>query len=325
MPTRMRSNRGAALITVMLVIAIVSVIAVNLGSSLQRQVSRSANLYQAEQSYWMWLSAEAVLAEVLQLELEQSDGIVHAEQNWATRQGPFPVAGGQIAARVRDLRSCFNLNSLVPGGEQELQGERRRQQFRQLLMANELDSYQAQQLTDALIDWLDEDTRLSENGAEDPDYESLSHPYQAANSAMLDISELRQVRGYSAAIIAQIKPQVCVIPGNNELKLNINTIDPEHAALLVALSNGAIDVSTAQQVLAGRPQDGYDDREQALNEGPLAGIKDQEGNSLDELVVSSEYFQLLAFIQWGEVETRARSVLNVTPERANVIYRAMGE
>ncbi|HAD48373.1 MAG TPA: type II secretory pathway protein, partial [Idiomarina sp.] len=94
----MRSNRGAALITVMLVIAIVSVIAVNLGSSLQRQVSRSANLYQAEQSYWMWLSAEAVLAEVLQLELEQSDGIVHAEQNWATRQGPFPVAGGQIAA-----------------------------------------------------------------------------------------------------------------------------------------------------------------------------------------------------------------------------------
>ncbi|WP_241970524.1 MULTISPECIES: type II secretion system minor pseudopilin GspK [Idiomarina] len=321
----MARQRGAALITVMLVIAIVSVIAVNLGSSLQRQVSRSANLQQAEQSYWMWLSAEDVLAEVLQLELEQSDGIVHRQQNWATKQGPFPVAGGQIAADVRDLRSCFNLNSLVPGGEQELQGERRRQQFRQLLMANEVDSYLAQQLTDALIDWIDEDTRLSENGAEDPDYESLPHPYQAANSPLLDISELRQVRGFSADIVAKIKPQVCVIPGNSELKLNINTMDDEHAALLVALTNGALDLAGAQQVLAGRPEGGYDDREQALTEGPLAGIKDQDGNPLDELVVTSQYFQLLAYIQWGEVETRARSVMQVTPESARVIYRAMGE
>lgn len=318
-------QQGAALITVMLVIALVSVIAVNLGSTLQRQVSRSANLQQAEQSYWMWLSAEDVLAEVLKLELEQSDGVVHLQQNWASRQGPFPVQGGQIAAKVKDLRSCFNLNSLIPEGEEELQAERRRQQFRQLLIALDIDGYQAQRLTDALIDWMDEDTRLSEYGAEDADYESLPHAYQAANSALLDVSELRQVRGFTQTIVNQMKDLVCVIPGNHQLKLNINTIDEEHSALLVALTNGELDIGAAQQVLAGRPDNGYDDAEKALSEGPLAGINDDEDESLNELVVSSEYFQLLAFIQWGDIETRARSVIYVTPESAQVIYRAMGE
>ncbi|WP_404401647.1 type II secretion system minor pseudopilin GspK [Idiomarina seosinensis] len=325
MNKRTARQQGAAMITVMLVIALVSVIAVNLGSTLQRQVSRSANLQQAEQSYWMWLSAEEVLAEVLSIELERSDGVVHLEQNWAQRQGPFPVEGGQIGAQIRDLRSCFNLNSLVPEGDEELQGEKRRQQFRLLLTAAEIDSYQAQQLTDALIDWIDEDTRLSQYGAEDADYESRAHPYQAANSALVDISELRQIRGFTPQIIERIKPLVCVIPGNRQLKVNINTLDPEHGALLVAISGGQLDLSSAAQILAGRPQSGYAEREEALSEGPLAGISDGEDGLLQELVVSSQYFQLLAFIQWGDVDIRARSILQVTPDSARVIYRAMGE
>lgn len=318
-------QQGAAMITVMLVIALVSVIAVNLGATLQRQVSRSANLHQAEQSYWMWLSAEDVLAEVLTMELKRSDGVVHLQQNWAQRQGPFPVQGGQIAAQIKDLRSCFNLNSLVPEGDEELQAEKRRQQFRLLLTAAEIDSYQAQQLTDALIDWMDEDTRLSQYGAEDPDYESRAHAYQTANSALLDISELRQIRGFSTELINRIKHLVCVIPGNRQLKLNINTLDPEHGALLVAISDGKLDLSSATQILAGRPQSGYAEREEALAEGPLAGIASDENKLLDELVVSSQYFQLLAFIEWGDVEIRARSILQATPDSARVIYRAMGE
>ena len=47
---RKSSQAGAALITVLLVIAIVSVIAVNLGGKLQLQITRMGNLQQAEQS-----------------------------------------------------------------------------------------------------------------------------------------------------------------------------------------------------------------------------------------------------------------------------------
>ena len=117
MRTKVSRNNGAALITVMLVIALVSVIAVNLGSKLQMQITRMGNLQQAEQSYWMWLSAEDVLKEALKRELNENDGVANNQQGWASRTGPFPVEGGQIAARVRDLSSCFNVNSLVTDDE----------------------------------------------------------------------------------------------------------------------------------------------------------------------------------------------------------------
>ena len=113
MQTKNSRQKGAALITVMLVIALVSVIAVNLGSKLQMQITRMGNLQQAEQTYWMWLSAEDVLKEALKRELNENDGVANNQQSWASRTGPFPVEGGQIAARVRDLSSCFNLNSMA--------------------------------------------------------------------------------------------------------------------------------------------------------------------------------------------------------------------
>ena len=61
----MRKQQGVALITVLLVMAIIAVIATNLGTQLQRQVTRTASFEQSEQSYWMWLSGEAVLKEVV--------------------------------------------------------------------------------------------------------------------------------------------------------------------------------------------------------------------------------------------------------------------
>ena len=94
MLTKNSRQKGAALITVMLVIALVSVIAVNLGSKLQMQITRMGNLQQAEQSYWMWLSAEDVLKEALKRELNENDGVANNQQA-ASWTGPFPVEGGR--------------------------------------------------------------------------------------------------------------------------------------------------------------------------------------------------------------------------------------
>ena len=138
MQTKSSRQKGAALITVMLVIALVSVIAVNLGSKLQMQITRMGNLQQAEQSYWMWLSAEDVLKEALKRELNENDGVANNRQ------------------------------------------------YKVLLQSVELDEYQAQGLTDSLVDWIDGDTQLSgSNGAEDPDYQGLPKPYLAANSLLI--------------------------------------------------------------------------------------------------------------------------------------------
>ncbi|MGM0430235.1 MAG: type II secretion system minor pseudopilin GspK [Pseudomonadota bacterium] len=328
MPTNLAgsSQKGAALITVLLVIALVSVIAVNLGGKLQLQITRMGNLQQAEQGYWMWLSAEDVLKEVLKTELDENDGVAHSEQNWAGRSGPFPVEGGQIAARVNDLYSCFNLNSLTADEEDPGTLEKRKRQYKALLQALDIDNYQAEILTDSLVDWIDEDSELSgSNGAEDPDYESLPKPYLAANSPLLDLSELRMVRGYSAKIVNKLKPVVCVIPNESELKININTLEQEQAAVLTGVTEGKLSIADAMSLLANRPEQGYESDEELTELAELEGIRSELESDLSELTVKSEYFQLVAIIQWGEVEMRARSVLHLNQGRVQTLYRAMGE
>lgn len=328
MPTNLTrsSQKGAALITVLLVIALVSVIAVNLGGKLQLQITRMGNLQQAEQGYWMWLSAEDVLKEVLKTELDENDGVAHGEQNWAGRNGPFPVEGGQIAARVNDLYSCFNLNSLSTDAEDPGTLEKRKRQYKALLQALDIDNYQAEILTDSLVDWIDEDSELSgSNGAEDPDYESLPKPYLAANSHLLDLSELRMVRGYSAKIVNKLKPVVCVIPNESELKININTLEQEQAAVLTGVTEGKLSIADAMSLLANRPEQGYESDEELTELAELENVRSELESDLSELTVKSEYFQLVAMIQWGEVEMRARSVLHLNQGRVQTLYRAMGD
>lgn len=326
MLTSSLKSRGAALITVMLVIALVSVIAVNLGSKLQMQITRMGNLQQAEQSYWMWLSAEDVLKEALKRELNDNDGVAHNDQNWASRTGPFPVEGGQIAARVRDLSSCFNLNSLVTDEEDPGTLERRKRQYKVLLQSVGLDEYQAQGLTDSLVDWLDEDTQLSgTNGAEDPDYQGLPKPYLAANSLLLDVSELRMIKGYSRNVVRELRPYVCVIPHETQLIINVNTLKNEHAALLTAITEGKISEQDAQLFLAERPEGGYESNEKVDEVEVIATAKSELNGDLPELNIESHYFQLTAYIQWGSVEMKARSVLHINNGEVATLYRAMGE
>ncbi len=64
----------------------------------------------------------------------------------------------------------------------------------QLAAVGDLEDWQVA----ALLDWRDEDTQVSPNGAEGPFYEGLRYPYQIRNGALRTIDELRLVRGFDA-------------------------------------------------------------------------------------------------------------------------------
>jgi general secretion pathway protein K len=312
-------QRGVALITVLLVVALVAVIAVSMGGRLQGQIARVGAAEQSEQAYWHWLSAEALVRQVLLAEIE-ADDYIHLGQNWATRQGPFPVEGGLIAGSVKDLRSCFNLNGVsAADGQSEAQ-------YLALLQALEFDEYTSRQLSATLIDWMDSDSELMNNyGAEDPDYESLARPYQAANAPLSHISELRQIRGYTQSVYEKLRPYVCAIPGNTELRLNINTIDEAQPELLSALYMGSLDLGAARSILESRPAQGYAETSEvtALPELQAIKVEDEEqvpGGSA--LQTSSEYFELRAAIQYGEVEFFAVSILQIANGEARVLHRS---
>lgn len=320
-------QRGVALVMVLLVVALVSVIAVSMGGRLQLQIVRTQNLQEAEQSYWYWQSAEELVKQVLLLELEDSDGVAHLAQNWSTQTAAFPVEGGVIQGNVKDLRSCFNANAMNPDNVSSAQHERRKEQLKALFVALEIDDYAADTMVDSLVDWLDADSMISGTyGAEDPDYEALPYPYRAGNTPLAHITELRLIRGFTREIYRKVKPYMCVIPGNSDGQLNINTIDESQPELLSAMFSGRLDLSQAQDLLAGRPEKGFGDVIDFTGEAVVQGAAESEnqGSPLDDFVITSEYFQLRANIRYGDLVQSGTSILQVREGSASVLYRGMG-
>ena len=109
-----RQQRGVALITVMLIVALASIIAAQMTTRLQTQMQRSTNISFNQQAYWYALGAEAFSKRVLIKAFKDEPDVTHLEQIWAEEGSNFPVDFGEISGEISDLQSCLNLNALHP-------------------------------------------------------------------------------------------------------------------------------------------------------------------------------------------------------------------
>lgn len=350
LPQRLpQQQRGVALIMVLLVVALVTVVAVQLSKRLQMNVVRTMNYQESEQAYWYWLSAEEIARQLLQLQVGDSDGVIHQGQVWylqTEEERVYPLESGGLAnVAIKDLQSCFNVNALKGENLSTEQLVRRKVQMRMLLQAAmpDFDDYKADVIVESIADWLDNDERMSSSyGAERSDYESLDMPYQAANDFFVHESELRLVRGITQPVYQALKPYVCVIPNSDKNEVNLNTV--EHGELLHALTLGALTVDAGNAALENRPDEGYDKMEDARNNSILAQASQQQinpnfggvprpsgitaeslGGMFDDFVVKSNYFELDTQVSFGDMELRGQSKLYVAENDSVVLLRGLGE
>jgi general secretion pathway protein K len=133
------------------------------------------------------------------------------------------------------------------------------------------------------------------------------------------------VGGFNPAVIAKIKPYVCVIPGKNMLKVNINTIDPERAELLSAMIEG-LDVGDAKAIISGGQPDGYEKVEDFWDRSELNQIEDKvKQEAIKYFDVTTEYFQLKAQSSYGDSKFYLNSKLHINESKqVTVIARRFG-
>ena len=253
----LKANRGVALIIVLLIVALVSILATEMGSRLQLQVKRVSNIKDSNQAYWYAMGAEQFAKKAISDLMEENNGVINLEQPWH-QEFAYPVEGGGIEAQLIDAQRCFNLNALRHTNPNDPESQELVSAFKTLLKEAEIgvSEYNADLLKDSLADWLDEDSNIRDYGAEDADYESLAHPYLPANNFLINKSELRMVNGVEVAWINKLMPLVCALPQNNLLRLNVNTIEEDQAAVLAAATG--LSLSDASSLLGSRPKDGYD-------------------------------------------------------------------
>ena len=301
------SQRGVALIMAIIVVAIGTMIAVNLIWRGTLDLRRTESALAADQGLMYVQGAEAWAADILRQDLVDSPESDHLGEQWAIELPPLPVDGGSITGRLEDLQGRFNLNNLIGADGKESALARR--QFERLLVSVEADPA----LAGAVIDWLDPDTELRfPSGGEDVVYSDGDPPYRTANSMITSTSELMAIAGFDRDTYRRLAPYITVLPQGT--KLNVNTASD---VVLASLSDD-IDISTATSLVEQRGEAEFVD----IN-GTFEGLV--EPDVLKEIDGVSEHFLLTATVTLGKNQLTMRSVLQ--RDRSGItraVFRSFG-
>lgn len=314
-------QKGVALITALLIVALATVISVNIATHLQLDVRRTSNMLANEQAMQYVLAAENLLSIGLYEDFQKNkidyynDLDDHQDaESWADIW-VFPFDNAQIKSQATDLQACFNLNSLVVAGAVDTVAQGR---FR-LLLSNASSAAKLALSGDpsqAVIDWIDDNnTDTIPDGAEDSHYMNLEKPYRTANAPMQSVSELRLVKGFEDNRLFQvIAPLVCAfgVPAS----INVNTAPEEVLNSLAAGVNGA-------DIIKQRNDIPFDDIGGFLNSvnSPSAIIT----TGATGLTVSTEYFLNTTEIKLGQSRTLMFSILQRDAKgNTKVIARSQG-
>jgi general secretion pathway protein K len=298
---------GVALITAVLVVAIGTMIAVNLMWRGTLDLRRAEAALAADQGLLYGQGAEAWAADILRQDLVDSPDSDNLGEVWAFELPPLPVDGGTIIGKLEDLQGRFNLNNLI--GADGMENQLARRQFERLLNTLEIDPA----LAGAVVDWLDPDTDLRfPTGGEDVVYSSSDPPYRTANSMITSASELMAIAGFDREAYRKLAPYITVLPRGT--KINVNTA-PD--VVLASLSDD-IDISTAGALVDERADMAFVDIDMTFE-----GLVDPD--TLQEIDGVSEHFLLTATVTLGSNQLTMRSVLQ--RDRSGItraLFRSLG-
>ncbi len=320
-----RRQRGAALVVVLLIVALVSVAAVNINERIRFSSQRLQNHRLNEQAYWYALGGEQLARVLIEEEIKSSS--IHLGQPWATRDAVFPIDGGVLLGQIKDAQACFNINNLqrpklTPGEEPVATVAEK--QFQGLLQLLEIPAEVAEPLRDRLPDWLDTDLMPQGfNGAEDLYYSNQDLPFQPPNAPALSVSELELLVPFKAEHRDALNGYLCALPLTDS-KLNINTLPVERAPLLAAMLENQITVSEAKTLLELRPPEGWKEVSELL-EDPVFSGKKVSAEATESLAITSAFFRATIDVQYHHVQMRLYSMISTQNQTVAVYAREYGE
>lgn len=333
---RCPQERGAALLTVLLLVAILSVITAVALQRLTLSSRMTRNLVSADQGRAYLLAAEQAAGIQLGDLIKSRPDRTTLEGGWLGTPQVIPLPGGQAVARVRDVGNCFNLNSLVTSGEggsgaapPTANGKLTARpeaiaQFSALMRLLGVERSVADQIAVSTADWIDEDSVPGPGGAEDEYYSRISPPYLAANGLIADPSELRVINGVSPDVYQRVRPWICALPEPILSPININTLLPDQAVLLAMLAPDKLGIEQARQVLAQRPVEGYGSLNMFWAQPALASLGlGQSGTEQTRL--TSRWLEVALTVDLGGDQVDETVLYDAAQRPARLIRRVRGE
>ena len=305
-------EEGAALLTVLLLVAVMSALPVGVLDDIRFGLKRTTNAETVGQAQWYALGAETV-ARARLARLAALDPLRTPAGDWNGRWLLYPLDNGVIRARITDAGACFNLNSVVQGAaEQWGRRELGLAQFIALLRALDISQRDAEGLAETLADWIDTDGNRGLLGGEDDAYLRAAPPYRTSGTLLSEVSELRSIRGFTPEIYARIRPFVCALPTADLSPINVNLLDESNAVLLTMLMDGQLDPRGAADIIESRPAGGWQSVE-AFWSNPLLSQHLPTDAALDQVSLRTRFFGLQAEVDFAGSEAVMTSLFEQLP------------
>lgn len=310
--TQPSRQRGVALLTAIILVALAAVLAVAIGFSSAMAARRGASVFSVEQGLLFAEGAEAFAAYVFSQDKTNQDAL---SEPWATPFPPTEVAPGvAIAGRIQDEAGKFNLNSLV--GKNGNIDELAYQEFTYLLQILGLPALVAERL----VDWLDADAGATGSGGEDSLYLSQNPPHLTPNFAVTSISELLQFPGLLPEHYRELAPFVTALPPGTRLNLCTASAQVLDAMISALIKN-------LQTQYMNDPELGEKQKKGCFPQKDvfLAQLEDPQ-KQLGNLRVAetSDYFRLSTVVSLGTTQFALYSLLAREQGTVRPIIRTYG-
>lgn len=312
----MRFQRGIALITILVMVALATILAATIAKHQRNTAESTAYLMRQNQALLYAKSAEAFFAELLVDDAQNAADVDHLQETWAKPMPAFPVEDGFVSGRLEDQSGKFNLNGLLKSDGTV--NEAAKLWFEKLLERVGLPA----QLSEAVIDWQDENDEVGGSmGAESTYYQSLAQGYLPANRPFYNIEQLKLVRGFEGRNYQLIAPYVSAL-SSNALKVNINTAP----ALVLASIDPKLDISAIQNMQKQQQTSlkHFSNVSELWEIDPFNQIEEEQRAAVNDFLgVQSNYFKVRIDVMLNERKRQFSSDLVRKEQTVYVAYRSM--
>ena len=288
----MRRQRGVAVITAILVVALVASAVSFMAWQQQLWVRQVENLNEQAQSRVVVLAALQWARSVLAQDA-RNNNVDHLSEGWAQALAPLPVEGGELAGVLADQQGLFNLNNLVRGGKTSTTDLAVLRKLLELLLL-------PPDLASAVVDWIDPDAEVTyPGGAEDMDYLPLYPPYRAGNRVLTTVDGLYRIKGFDAVAVERLRPFVTALPQSTPV--NVNTAPAEVLAAAIA----DLPLDQAQTLVTARKAGHFKDIADFRARLPKTVTRVNE----TLLSVGSRYFLVIGHARFGRAKAGYQALL----------------
>ncbi len=237
---RRSGERGAAIVLAMLLATLAAAVAVTVFAEQRRWGEAVLHRRDQVQAQALAMAGVQWARQILNDDARRG-AIDHLGEPWAVPLPAIPLENGSIRGTITDAQAGLNINAIGTTSAAASVGLARIERLLAQLGG-------PGSALSAIADWIDADGEPRPNGAEDARYLAQPVPYLPANTAVLRLAELAEVRGVAPGALASGTAFLTALP--MEATVNVNTAPAEVLAAII----DNVSADALSQLIAGRAQ-----------------------------------------------------------------------